>query len=160
MLGLTLIVPALLLADSEPTTTPRVIAQGPWAYVTASGDEKAQQLVIRSAADLVTNTPFKDRDAPKAAVEKAATAELAKALKVKTIDWSKQMLVVVTAGTKGSGGYRLEITGLKLKDKVLTVSWKLEAPKGAATAALTHPAKVALVPRHAGKVAFDPPAKK
>jgi PrcB C-terminal len=158
MLGLTLIVPALFLADAEPEKAPRVIAQGRWAY--AGRDGKAKQLVIKSAADLVANTPFKDRDAPQQVVEKAATAELTKALKVKDIDWSKQMLVVVTAGTRRSGGYRLEITGLKVKDKELVVSWKLHAPKGAATAALTHPATVALVPRHAGKVAFDPPAKK
>jgi len=158
MLGLSLLVPALLLADSEPKQAPRVIAQARWAY--AGRDGKAKQFVIRSAADLVANTPFKDRDAPQQVLEKAATAEVAKALKVKDIDWSKQMLVVVTAGTKRSGGYRVEVTGLKVKDKQLTVAWKLHAPKGAATAALTHPATVALVPRHAGKVAFDPPAKK
>jgi PrcB C-terminal len=160
MLGLSLLLPALLVADTEPASSPRVIARGPWAYVTASGDEKAQQLVIKSAADLVKNTPFKDRDAEAKVVEKAATAEVAKALKVKDIDWAKQMLVVVTAGTKGSGGYRIEITGLKVKDKELIVSWKLHAPKGAATAALTHPATMALVPRFTGKAVFDPPAKK
>ena len=48
---------------------------------------------------------------------------------------------------------------LKARGDTLTVSWKLNKPRGAATAAFTHPGVVALVPRHK-KVAFDPPAKK
>ncbi len=149
-------------ADAEPAPRMKVEASAPWRY--GQADPKvaggSQQLVLRSAAELVAATPYRDRDALPAVVEKAATADLAGQLKVKQIDWKKQMLLVVTAGTQRSGGYRVEVTGLKVKDNTLTVSWKLHPPKGFATAALTHPGVVVLVPRFTGKVLFDPPAKK
>jgi len=54
----------------------------------------------------------------------------------------------------------VDVTGLEVKDKTLTVKWKLNAPKGAATQAFTHPATVILIERFDDTVKFDPPAGK
>ena len=163
MLPITLTALALLAAaDTEPAdaNATKIVARsrGPHARadVKAAGKDKTQ-LVIRSAAELVAAVPmYKDRDALPAAVEMAATADLAKELAVKDIDWTKQMVVVVSDGSKSSGGYRVEVTGLEIKDKTMTVKWKLHSPKGIATRAFTHPSEVVFVPKFAGKVVFDP----
>ena len=163
MLPLTLTTLTLLAGvDPEPAdaNATKIVARASWTH--ARADFKARgkdqvQLVIRSAAELVEAIPmYKNRDALPAAVEKAATADLAKALKVKDIDWNKQMLVVVSGGTRRSGGYRVEVTGLAIKDKTMTAKWTLHSPKGVATAVITHPGEVVLVPKFAGKVVFDP----
>jgi hypothetical protein len=90
-----------------------------------------------------------------------ATRMLAQALKVPSIDWDKQMVVVVTAGAKPTGGYSVEITSLSVKDKTLTVHWKLKSPGPGSivTQAFTHPAQAVLTERFEGEVKFDPPAK-
>lgn len=155
---------ALFAADAEPApAAAKVIASAGWNYQkvdTEAGGKDGKQFVIRDAAQLVAAIPaYAALDAQPAVVERMATAALAKALKVKDIDWKKQMLVVTTAGSRGSGGFRVEVTGLKVKGDTMTVSWKATPPKGAATAAFTHPGVVALVPAHK-KVEFDPPAKK
>lgn len=128
----------------------KVLARGDWKPV---GTKDQQQLVIRSPEELAKLT-----DSP---ADKAAEA-LAEAFKVKSIDWSKQMVLVASGGTKTTGGYSVEITELKEKDGVLTVHWKLHAPKPGSpvTRAITHPAQAVLVERFDGKVTFDPPAPK
>src|SRR5436190_442998 len=88
-----------------------------------------------------------------------ASESAALMLKVKEIDWKTEMLIVVSASTKRSGGYSVEVTGLEVnKDKELIVKWKLNAPgpNQPVTAALTHPAQTILVDRFEGKVVFDP----
>ncbi len=163
MLPLTLTALSLIVAvDPEPVdaNATKVVARSRWLHarvdVNSAGKDKAQ-LVLRSAAELVAAVPmYKNRDALPAAVEKAATADLAKELKVKDIDWAKQMVVVVSGGSRSSGGYRVEVTGLEIKDKTMTVKWKLHSPKGIATNAFTHPSEIVLVPKFAGKVVFAP----
>src|SRR5581483_5545481 len=90
--------------------------------------------------------------------QKEATEQLAKRFKLENIDWSKQMVVVATGGRKNTGGYGVEFTGLEVKDKTLTVKWKLNSPKPGSpvTQAITHPAAAALVERFDGEVKFDP----
>jgi PrcB C-terminal len=130
-----------------------------WRYAPANPDGKREgyKLVLKTAADLVAATPFSKLDAPQQVVEKMATAELAKMLKVDNIDWTKQMLIVVTAGVKPSGGFSVDITSLKVADKTLTVAWKINPPKGLVTQAFTHPGQVVLVPRFEGEVKFAAP---
>jgi hypothetical protein len=134
----------------------KIIAKGHWQYVSASpdGDKKGKQHVFRSAAELVAATPFKKLDAPQQVVEKKATEELAKALKVDTIDWAKQMVVVTTAGVKPTGGWKIDIVKATVEGKTCTVTWSLQAPDGIATQAFTHPAVAALVERCDGEVKF------
>lgn len=138
----------------------KIHAKTRWQYVSSApdGDKKGKQFAMRSAAELVANTPFKGRDGTKEAVEKAATEELAKALKVTAIDWSKQMLVVVTGGVKSSGGWRIDISKVAVDGKTASVLWSLSAPEGFATQAFTHPSLVALVDRCEGEVTFIPTA--
>src|SRR5262245_63118398 len=85
----------------------KILAKAMWRYAPANPDGKREgyKLVLKTAADLVAATPFSKLDAPQQVVEKMANAELAKTLKVDNIDWTKQMLIVVTAGVKPSGGY-------------------------------------------------------
>jgi hypothetical protein len=127
----------------------KVLARGFWRAPVKGGEQ--QQLVIRSEEELV-----------KAAGEKDAAATLARAFKVDGIDFKKQMVVVVTGGVQRTGGYSVEVTGIDLKDKTLTVHWKLNTPKPGSfvTQALTHPAQAVLVERSEAEVKFDPPAKK
>jgi len=92
-----------------------------------------------------------------------AAARYARALKVEAIDFDRRMVIGVSGGVQGSGGYRVEVTRAEADGpgKVLTVSWTLHAPKGPATAALTHPAEVILIDRFDGEVRFvrEPPVK-
>jgi hypothetical protein len=149
-------------AGDKDTRELKIIAKAPWSYASAKpdGNKEGHKLVLRSAAELVAATPFSKLDAPQQIVEKQAAAELAKALKVEGIDWGKQMLIVVTGGVKPTGGYSVEITDLKVAGKMLTVTWKLNRPRGFATEAFTHPGQVVLVPRFEGEVRFVVMAQK
>jgi len=134
----------------------KIIARANWPYGSTNpdGPREGHTLVLRSAAELVAATPFKNRDALPEVVEKQATAELATMLKVDGIDWKKQMLTVVTAGVKGTGGFSVDIASIGVGDKMLTVTWKLNTPKGAVTQAFTHPGQVVLVEQVEGKAKF------
>lgn len=134
-----------------------ILAQAPWRYGSTDPDarQKPAQLVIRSAADLVTHTPYKDRDALPQFVEAMATADIAKQLKVKTIDWKKQMLIVVTAGTRPTGGWSVRIASLAREGGKLKVAYAIAAPKGFATQAFTHPGTMILLERFDGPVEFQ-----
>ena len=114
----------------------KVLAQADWR----PAGKDAQQLVIRSAEELAKVTKM---DADK------ATEALAKQLKVEKIDWTKQMVVLVSDGVKKTGGYSIEVLVVSGKDKELTVKWKLNSPKPGdiVTQVLTHPGKAALVER-------------
>jgi hypothetical protein len=133
-----------------------ISARAFWPYASADPGkrEKASQFVLRSAEELVRKTPFNNLDAIPAVVEKMASAALAKALKVDTIDWKTQMLVVVTGGTQGSGGFRIGVANIQPMGDKLMVEWFLQPPKGFATDAFTHPAEVVLTNRFEGPVEF------
>jgi hypothetical protein len=86
--------------------------------------------------------------------------DLAADLKVKAIDWNRQMVVIIMDGRKGSGGYRVEVTGLKATKGTLTVSWKAYGSKVEGRDATTYPSLAVLLPKCPGKVVFDPPLGK
>jgi DMSO/TMAO reductase YedYZ molybdopterin-dependent catalytic subunit len=140
---------------ADPTREVKVLATGFWR-AQGGTNAPAQQLILRSAAEAARALG----QAPDGKGQQLANQTLTKAFKVDKIDWDKQMVVVVTAGSKPSGGYRLEIKGLVVKDNTLTVQWVLHPPTGFATQAFTHPAQAALVTAFAGKVVFDPPPPK
>jgi hypothetical protein len=112
------------------------------------------QLVIRSGKELVAA-----QGDPAKGDEKTATENLAKALKLDGIDWTKQMVVVVSGGTRPTGGYSVEVLGAAAKGKKLVVSWKLNSPKPGdfVTQVVTHPVQTVVLPRFEGTVEFDPP---
>jgi len=112
--------------------------------------------VMRSAAELVEALPqLSDRSATPRAVQKTATDEAARVLGVKSIDWKRQMLLVVAAGTHLPDGYRVEVVGLKKKGGTLKVSWKLCRPEIDEAIERTSPALLVLVPAHDGEVEFE-----
>ena len=158
----TLVLAALVQVPAADGNEVKVLARGFWR-ADAKGEVGGgqQQLVLRSAGDLLSASGMAGKAADEA-LQKQVTAATAKLLKVDGIDWKKQMLVVVTGGVQPTGGYAVEVTKAEVKDKVLTVHWKLNAPKPGAlvTQALTHPGQVALLERFEGEVKFDPPAKK
>src|SRR5262245_35475010 len=82
-------------------------------------------VVIRSAQELVAHSA-KPESAKDAAVQKAMEADLAKRLKVDSIDWSKHMVLVVQGHpTKGEYG-TIKIEAPKIQGKMLVVTWKQE----------------------------------
>jgi hypothetical protein len=107
-----------------------------------------QQLVIRSAGDLLADTGLTD-------------AQLAALLDVASIDWTTRMIVVVSEGfgIHGSPPPAVNIAGLTLENNTLVVHWGV-GPKVPATSPLwlapTDPAAFALVPRFDGPVTFLP----
>lgn len=115
-----------------------------------------QMLVIRSVEELSKVIPANGKDG------KQLTQMAAAQLKVKTIDWDKQMMIVTYAGEKPTGGYSVDLKSLEVKDKMLIVNWKLNSPgpDDLVTQAITHPELVILVDRFDGQVVFDPPALK
>jgi hypothetical protein len=135
----------------------KIIARGAWR---PGSKEEAQHLVIRNAEELAKASGLEKPDGEGA--QKKASEAVAKALKIDEIDWKKQMLIVVSAGRKNTGGYSVEITGIdRAEDKQMTVHWKLNTPKpgGPVTQTITHPALTAVAERFGGKVVFDPPLK-
>ncbi len=151
--------PALLvLADDTKDRELKIVARGFWRGVSARPGAEAQQLVLRSAAEAAkaSGLPGDGKG------QEQATQRLAQALKVDKIDWEKQMVVVATGGAKPTGGYKVEIQALQVKDGALTVKWKLHSPQPGSivTQAFTHPGEAVLVEKFEGKVTFDPPAPK
>lgn len=150
------------LADTEPAAAMKVIARGPWSQSQVNtGESRTPKLIVlRKGEDLANLAPYNRLDALPAVVGKSATVQLAKDLKVKDIDWGKQMVVIILGGMKPSGGHSVEVTGVKVVKGVLKVSWKAKAPDGIATAVITYPSQAVLLPAFAGKVEADPPIEK
>lgn len=132
----------------------KILGRSPWKAAPRPG-APAIQLVIRSDRDFA-------RAIPRGSNPKAEQAQLAKQMKVDAFDWQKQMIVAVSAGAQRTGGYRVEVLGVFVKDNVMTVRWKLHSPKpdDIVTQAFTHPAEAVLLETFSGKVVFDPPAPK
>ncbi len=132
----------------------KVLARGVWPV----RNKRPTQLVIRNAEELARSHGIDGDDAKDRRFQTDVTADAAQLLNVKTIDWKKQMLVVVTAGPQPTGGYSVEILTLPVKDKTLTVRWKLNSPKAGATVrkATSYPGQMVLIERFTGTVQFDP----
>jgi len=69
--------------------------------------------------------------------------------KIPAVDFSKEMVVVATMGTKRTGGYTIEIVGVEAKDKALRISVKKTSPPPDAftVQALTAPFHFVAVPK-------------
>lgn len=74
-----------------------------------------------------------------------------------TVDFSKEMVVAVFLGSRPSGGYQVQITGVRSEGDTLVVQWREARPGPGQVAAqvLTAPAHIVTVPRHAGQVRFE-----
>ncbi len=150
-----------LLADPEPSAVVKPLARGTWPAPKFGAERgKPKGIIARSAIDVVSNTFHVLRVAGMDTTEADATRDLANALKVKSIDWKKQMAVAVLGGQRGSNAYRVEITGLYVEKGTLKVSWMLHKGPRGGDDVITHPSACVLIPRHDGKVVFDPPIGK
>ncbi len=140
----------------------KVLARATWPHgkVDVNAQNKKDLAVIRSAAELTARSPWSDLDALPQIVEKMAVAQVAKLLNVPDIDWNKKMLVLVTAGSKSSGGWKVNIDTVKVTGKSLKVEYSVMPPSGASTDAFTHPGQVVLVDRFDGPVTFVESVKK
>ncbi|HBI45395.1 MAG TPA: hypothetical protein DDY78_21465 [Planctomycetales bacterium] len=146
------------VGDKAAGKTLKVLARGTWRV----GDSAAPlQLVIRSAKELALSHGQAADKAEDDSVKRQAVEEAARLFKVEVIDWKTQMIVVASAGAKPSSGYTVEITGLDVRDDVLTVHWRLNSPKPGdfVKESFTHPAQAVLTERFDGKVVFDSPPK-
>ncbi len=140
----------LIVALADEPAVPRIVARSFWR-APGGTQAPAQQVVVREEDQLARLMGL-----PK----EKALEQAAKLFKTDKIDFQKQMIVVVTAGAKPTGGYAVTITKLSVKDNTLTVHWSLKSPGPGdiVTQAFTHPAQAALVDHFKGKVVFDPPA--
>jgi hypothetical protein len=134
----------------------KIFARAPWTFAPANpdGPKVGLQKVIHKAVDLANLHPWNQLDAPAETVAKTASAAIAKGLKVDRIDWDRQMLVIVTAGVKPTGGWKVEISSVTAADRSVTVNYAVTPPQGFATQAFTHPGQVALVERAEGTAKF------
>ncbi len=140
---------AAAVAEPAKTKEVKIAARAPMTGKISPPkfNDPGEQRVIRSAEEL-----------EKATGSKQGVERLVLLLKTGELDFKKQMLIQVTGGTKSSGGYRMEITKIEVDDagKTMTVHWKLHAPQGFATSAITHPGEVVLIDRFDGEVKFVP----
>lgn len=154
----TMVFGAVSIRDGAPRQpVPKILARGVWPV----REDKGERLVLHDARELAIALGAAPKDARERRFQDDAETDTAKLFKVKAIDWNKQMVVVVAVGVRRTGGYRVEIESLTVKDEVLTVKWKLHEPRPGdlVTQALTYPTQMALVDRFEGRVAFDPPAE-
>ncbi len=155
----TMVFGAVSYRDGAPKQPePKILARSVWPV----REDKGERLVLHDARELAIALGVAPKDARDRRIQSDAESDTAKLFKVKGIDWNKQMVVVVTVGVRRTGGYRVEIESLTVKDELLTVKWKLHEPRPGdlVTQALTYPAQMVLVDRFQGRVAFDPPAEK
>jgi hypothetical protein len=143
---------ALLIgADVDPEPpggSVKVIASADWVGTSLPPRRLDKHVVGRTPGELVN----RQLDAVTA---KEVTMVAAKAMNVKTIDWDKQMILVVAGGIQKSDGYRVEVVGMKIQGGTLKVSWKLNKAKNGGDDVITYPATAVLVPAYKGKVAFE-----
>lgn len=148
-----LLLSCLLLADPEPTWAFKIQSQGNYPWASFLG---AKQLAVRNADELVAASMHSMSRAAEEVRRANATRELCEALSLKTIDWNKQMLLVVSMGTQSTGGYSIRITRAKEEKGVLKVFYKTQSPgpEDLVTQAITFPSHVVLVPTFKGKIQF------
>ncbi|MCS6977732.1 MAG: hypothetical protein NZM31_12100 [Gemmatales bacterium] len=122
-------------------------------WLPAKRGVQPQMLVIRDAATLAQVSGMAGGGA-EAAAEKA----LCQLLETKpgvggisSIDWKKQMLLVISGGVQPMGGARVEVTRLTLQEKGLDVYWKLMTQPGGVG---LPPTETLLVPRFEGEIRF------
>jgi hypothetical protein len=116
---LSLLLSAVLLAPLEAPPGVRVHAEGDWPFAALEG-ETPRRIVIRSPGQLVRSHPREEgKDSPNERDEKVEAEMVAKALKVKEIDWKRHMLLVVHEG--GIRNRRWLELSFEMKDKTLNV---------------------------------------
>ncbi|MFN4259250.1 MAG: protease complex subunit PrcB family protein [Gemmataceae bacterium] len=107
--------------------------------------------VIRSQADMDKVLPLPTR------------LQIAQS-KTPNIDFSRHMLIYVTAGIHNSGGFTVRVQKVTVSPdgQKATIYWQETPPGAIVTGAITHPGVVAIVEKFEGSVEFQqvaPPAR-
>jgi hypothetical protein len=73
------------------------------------------------------------------------------------VDFTRNLVVAVFLGSRPSGGYQVEISGVRQEGDTLIVQWREAVPGPGQVAAqvLTSPSHLVTVPRHAGDIRFE-----
>jgi len=138
--------------DPEPPLPMKVIASVEWREASRAPRDDYKHQVVRSASELLDVVPVQARRAARGQAEKRVEQEAATRLKVKRIDWDRQMLLVL--GGAWRSAHVIEVVAVKKKGDTLTVSWRPVVTKGGEYKYYSS-ATVALVPRVSGKVVFE-----
>ena len=124
-----------------------VIARGTWQPAAAL-TQKGGRYVFRDGAALAQAMRMTGAD-PAA----LAAASLAKSLRVPNIDWSKQMVVTVSAGLRGADADKLTVTKVAIEDSQLTIHYRLSV-SGPNASGFGYPAETVLIDRFEGPVRY------
>lgn len=106
------------------------------------------QWVIHNGKDLARHLGYFGAD-----VDTRASQDIAKELKIPTVDWTKQMLVTISAGLRANGE-RVRVVRVELKERILTVTYKIERP-AESPGGIAYPAETVLVDRFEGEVKYE-----
>jgi hypothetical protein len=136
----------------SPDAQKGILARCSW-QPTGAKKRGETQWVITNGTDLAKHFGYFGAD-----VDKRAGEDIARALKVPSIDWKKQMVICIAAGLHANGE-RIRVTSVTLRDKMLIVSYRLEHPADGA-AGLCYPAESVLVDRFDGEVKYEAEAGK
>ena len=142
------VTPATPVAPSPAPVAPPAAVASEWRPVQMetlnadmmSGVDRAEQVVVRTDAEWQT---LWRRHAP------GRTPP--------TVDFAQRMVVAVFLGSRPSGGYQAEITGVQTDGSTLVVQWRERRPAPGQVAAqvMTAPAHIVTLPRHPGEVRFE-----
>ena len=132
--------PAPAPAPSAPAPPAESIAVTTINTDRMSGIDAAQQTVARTAPEF------------SALWQKHAPGRPAPA-----VDFTKNMVLAVFLGSRPSGGYGVQITGVAVENNGLVVRWEESRPPSGTSAAavMTAPAHLVTVPRREGPVRFE-----
>lgn len=105
-----------------------------------SGVDRAEQVVARTPAEW-----------------EALWGRHAPGRRAPSVDFSTDMVVAVFLGSRPSGGFQVEITGVRPDGDALVVQWAERRPGPGQVAAqvMTAPSHIVAIPRHAGDVKFE-----
>ena len=132
--------------SSPPPGTPvpvvRLRAQ-PYSFTSSSGFDQPARLVVRDEATWQ-------------AVWAQVFARQRPVPSIPTVDFSREMIVVVAQGTHSTGGYGILIDGASESDAGLSIAVRSVRPgaKCVVTEAFTQPVDIARVPLRGGAVKF------
>jgi hypothetical protein len=90
-----------------------------------------------------------------ASAGETATTEMARQLRVPSVDWRKHMVVSISAGLRGSDADRLTVTRVEVDGNRMTVWYKLEVGGPGPASGFGYPAETVLVDHCTGPVRVE-----
>ncbi len=142
-------VEALSEAVAEAPRTDGIYARATWQPASAR-KLGFRSFVFRDGAQLA-----KEMNLSGTSAGDTATAMMARQLQLPTVDWSKHMVVSISAGLRGSDADRLTVTHVEVDDDKMTIHYKLAVGGPGPAPGFGYPAQTVLVNRCTGSVRFE-----